>query len=212
MFLLIFCLAAAGIPAVACAAESGGLAMAMPWWAWPVILFVVCFLLGVVSVLAGIGGGVLFVPVVGGFFPFGMDFVRGAALVMGVAGTLSASPRLLKQGLADLRLALPVALVASSSAIAGAMIGLLLPPDVVHVTLGVTILAIVVILCLTRRTDYPEVPKADALSAALRISDTSSSMASPRECSTAAGRIAESCCPPGNPPPPSTSSSNRWAG
>jgi len=29
---------------------------------WPLALFVVTFLLGIVAVLAGIGGGVLFVP------------------------------------------------------------------------------------------------------------------------------------------------------
>ena len=27
------------------------------WWVWPLALFVVCFLLGIVSVPAGVGGG-----------------------------------------------------------------------------------------------------------------------------------------------------------
>lgn len=153
----------------AAAASAGVAATGAPWWVWPLLLLAVCFLLGVVSVLAGVGGGVLFVPIVGGFFPFGLDFVRGAALVMGVAGTLSAGPRLLRQGLADFRLAAPLALVASCSSMAGAMIGLLLPEDVANIALGVTILAIVVILLLTRNPEYPEVPEADALSQALRI-------------------------------------------
>src|SRR5688500_990268 len=34
-----------------------------PWWFWVVALFAVTFLLGVLSVVAGIGGGVLFVPI-----------------------------------------------------------------------------------------------------------------------------------------------------
>src|SRR5436190_760695 len=54
----------------------------MPWWAWPILLFAITFLLGVISVVAGIGGGVLFVPIVGSFFPFHLDFVRGAGLVL----------------------------------------------------------------------------------------------------------------------------------
>jgi len=41
----------------------------LPWWGWPLSLFVVCFFLGIVAVPAGVGGGVLFVPIVGGFFP-----------------------------------------------------------------------------------------------------------------------------------------------
>ena len=32
------------------------------------------------------GGGVLFVPIVGGFFPFNIDFVRGAGLLVALAG------------------------------------------------------------------------------------------------------------------------------
>lgn len=49
----------------------------LPWWAWSLILFVLTFILGIVAVLGGVGGGVLFVPIVGGFFPFNLNFVRG---------------------------------------------------------------------------------------------------------------------------------------
>ena len=44
-----------------------------PWWFWPVVLFVFCFVLGIIAVLAGVGGGVLYVPLVSGFFPFHLD-------------------------------------------------------------------------------------------------------------------------------------------
>ncbi|MCK5836258.1 MAG: hypothetical protein KAH09_03240, partial [Desulfobacula sp.] len=33
-----------------------------PWWYWPIILFVFCFGLGILAVMAGVGGGVLYVP------------------------------------------------------------------------------------------------------------------------------------------------------
>jgi hypothetical protein len=130
---------------------------------------VVTFLLGIVAVLGGVGGGVLFVPIIGGFFPFHLDFVRGAGLMVALAGALAAGPGLLKKGLADLRLAFPVALIASSCAIVGAMIGLALPTNVVQTALGATILGIVAIMFMAKKSDYPEVPKADALSTALRI-------------------------------------------
>ena len=141
----------------------------MPWWAWPAILFVVSFGLGIVAVLGGVGGGVLFVPIVGGFFPFHLDFVRGAGLLVALSGALAAGPGLLKKGMADLRLALPVALIASSCAIVGAMIGLALPTKIVQIALGATILGIVGIMLIAKKSEYPEVPKADNLSTALRI-------------------------------------------
>ncbi len=151
-------------PAAAAAASS------TPWWVWPLVLFIVTFLLGIVAVLGGVGGGVLFVPIIGGFFPFHLDFVRGAGLLVALAGALAAGPGLLKKGMADLRLSLPVALIASSCAIVGAMIGLALPANVVNIALGATILGIVLIMLLAKKSEYPDVRQADNLSTALRIS------------------------------------------
>ncbi len=117
----------------------------MPWWFWPLALFVCCFILGVLAVPAGVGGGVLFVPIVGGFFPFHMDFVRGTGLMVALAGALAAGPGLLRSGMASLRLSMPLVLLASGASIVGAMAGLAMPADVVQVALGTTILGIVVL-------------------------------------------------------------------
>ena len=148
-------------------AETLSLASTAPWWAWPLALFVVCFLLGVVAVPAGVGGGVLFVPIVSGFFPFHLDFVRGAGLLVALAGALAAAPRLLDSGLANLRLGLPLALVASVSSIGGAMLGLALPAATVQVALGATILGIVAIMATVRNSEYPAVATPDRLSVLL---------------------------------------------
>ncbi len=140
-----------------------------PWWVWPLVLFIVTFILGIVAVLGGVGGGVLFVPIIGGFFPFHLDFVRGAGLLVALAGALAAGPGLLKKGMAYLRLALPVALIASACAIVGAILGLALPTNVIQIALGITILGIVAIMIIARKSDYPDVKEADTLSSALRI-------------------------------------------
>ncbi|MBI4844360.1 MAG: sulfite exporter TauE/SafE family protein [Nitrospirae bacterium] len=145
-------------------------ASTVAWWVWPLTLLIVTFVLGIVAVLGGVGGGVLFVPIVGGFFPFNLDFVRGAGLLVALAGALAAGPGLLKRNLASLRLALPVALIASSAAIVGAMIGLALPQNVVQTLLGATILFIVLIMAVAKKSDFPHVEKPDALSQSLAIS------------------------------------------
>ncbi len=44
------------------------------WWYWPLILLILSFVLGVFAVMAGVGGGVLYVPIVSGFLPFHLDF------------------------------------------------------------------------------------------------------------------------------------------
>jgi len=139
------------------------------WWFYPLILFFLSFLLGVFAVLAGVGGGVLYVPIVSGFLPFHLDFVRGAGLIVALAGALAAGPGLLKSGMANLRLAIPMALIASTCAIFGAMIGLALPTNIVQTMLGATILGIVLLMIRAKKSVFPNVPKPDALSQALRI-------------------------------------------
>jgi uncharacterized membrane protein YfcA len=144
-------------------------AAATPWWVWPAALFAVSFLIGIVGVLAGVGGGVLFVPIVGGFFPFHLDFVRAAGLLLALSGALSAAPRLLRSGMASMRLAMPLAFVGSITSIAGALLGLALPTAFVQTALGVTILAIVLLMWRAKKSEYPDVPAPDALGAALRL-------------------------------------------
>jgi uncharacterized protein len=148
------------------AAES---ASSLPWWVWPAALFAACFLMGIVAVPAGIGGGTLFVPIVGGFFPFHLDFVRGAGLLVALASALAAGPMLLRGGLASLRLALPLALLASASSIGGAMLGLALPAAAVQTALGAIVLGIVALMLLAGKSEYPQVAQPDALSSALRL-------------------------------------------
>ncbi len=141
----------------------------MPWWAWPIILFFFCFFLGIIAVMAGVGGGVLFVPLVSGFFPFHLDFVRGAGLLVALAGALAAGPGLLKRNLASLRLALPVALIASSCAIVGAILGLALPAHIVQLALGITIMGIAILLLMSKNVENPQISKQDAIGLALGI-------------------------------------------
>jgi len=151
------------LPATALAADAAG----APWWLWPIALFAVTFLLGIAAVLGGIGGGVLFVPIVGGFFPFHLDFVRGAGLLLAVSGALAAGPALLRSGLASLRLAMPLALVGSIASIFGALAGLALPTAVVQAALGVVILLIALVMWRAGNSDRPHVAAPDALGEAL---------------------------------------------
>jgi hypothetical protein len=141
------------------------------WWGfWPITLFVMTFVMGILAAMAGVGGGVLFVPIVSGFCPFHLDFVRGTGLLVAMSGALAAGPGFLRMNLANLRLAMPVALIASTCAIIGAMVGLALPTNVVQTALGASILGICVLMIRAKKSTFPVVPRADRLSQALGIS------------------------------------------
>jgi len=123
--------------------------LAEAWWFWPLALFALTFLFGIVAVLAGVGGGVLFVPIIGGFFPFHLDYVRAAGLILALTGSLSATPALLRSGTASLRLAMPLALIGSVMSIVGALVGFALPVQAMQTALGLIILAITALMLLS---------------------------------------------------------------
>ena len=144
-----------------------------PWWALPLALFIGTSALGVLAVLAGVGGSVLFVPLVSGFVPFmHIDFVRGAGLMVALSGALSAGPRLLRGNLVNLRLALPVSLMASAGAIVGALVGLALPATLVQIFLGCVILMMAVIMTVFKTGDVDPTRPKDRLATWLGISST----------------------------------------
>jgi uncharacterized protein len=167
MFIVMSC------PVVASATEAmTASAASKPWWFWPIVLFFFCLILGILAVMAGVGGGVLYVPLVSGFFPFHIDFVRGIGLMVALAGALAAGPGLLRRNLANLRLALPVALIASSCSIAGAILGLYLSrlnPNLIQACLGATIVGIAFLLLFSKNTEKPVVTKQDAIGLALGL-------------------------------------------
>lgn len=161
------------VPALA-ANSTTAAASQTQWWIWPVLLFVSTFLMGIVAVLGGVGGGVLFTPIVGSFFPFGSNFVKAAGLLVALSGSVAAGPALLKKGLADLRLAMPVALTASIGSILGAQIGIYVSQlpggkEFMNIALGVVVFGIVIVMLMAKKSDFPEVEKADKLSSILRI-------------------------------------------
>ena len=165
----VFVMVLLALATPAFAADSVVPASSLPWWFWPLALFMTCFFIGIVAVPAGIGGGTLFVPIIGGFFPFHLDFVRGAGLLVALASALAAGPMLLRGGLSSLRLALPLALLASMSSIVGALLGLALPASVIQTALGMIVLGIVTLMLFSKKSEFPHVAQPDRLSSALGI-------------------------------------------
>jgi uncharacterized membrane protein YfcA len=153
------------VAAPAFAAEGAATA----WWAWPLSLFVVTFVLGVIAVVAGVGGGVLFVPIVGGLFPFHLDFVRATGLLLALSGAMSAGPSLLRSGMASLRLAMPLALAGSIASVGGALLGFALPTRWLQTALGATIIGIAVLMWRAKGSLHPHVESSDALGTRLAL-------------------------------------------
>ncbi len=156
---------------ISMAATSG--VISVPVIYWPISLFILTFAIGILAPMAGVGGGVMFVPLVSATYPFHIDFVRGAGLMMAFTNALSASPKFLRQGLASLRIALPVVLTATITAIIGALIGLYITAAFpngkyyIKIALGGILFFILAVMILSKRVEFPEVKYVDRLSRVL---------------------------------------------
>ena len=153
------------------AAKDGGL----PWWTWPLILFGFTFIIGLIAPMSGVGGGVLFVPLSTAFFPFSVDFIRGAGLIMALTSALSSSPQLIRKGLANIKVMAPVVCVSMVTSILGGIVGLWItnafPSGKYYITmaLGLVLFVIFVVMLTSKRVEFPEVKEQDGLSSALGL-------------------------------------------
>ncbi len=147
----------------------------LAWWAWPLIMLGFTFLIGLIAPMSGVGGGVLFVPLVTAFFPFNVDFVRGAGLIVALSSALSSSPQLIRSGLASLKVTAPTVVVSMITAVLGGVAGLWVTgssPDGQHyvtLALGVILLFIFGVMALSKRVEYPEVEEQGPIAASLGL-------------------------------------------
>ncbi len=146
-------------------------------WATMGALFILGLLIGTAAVVAGVGGGVMFVPLASALFAIHVDFIRGAGLMVALVGAIAAAPVLLQRRLSRARISVPLALAGSAGSILGARIGLRVPENAIMVALGVLMLGVaaqtIIQAVRARGTDAapdagaPEPPVRPSLSARL---------------------------------------------
>lgn len=113
-------------------------------------------MIGVVAVLGGVGGAVLFVPLVSSILPIHIDLVRGTGLFVAFAGALSAAPVTLNRSLSRISVAVPFALSASLGSILGAVVGVGLEARTVKLWLGILLFFVVIVTAVTTRRLAPD--------------------------------------------------------
>tara|TARA_B110000503_G_scaffold6590_1_gene9014 strand:- start:1248 stop:2252 length:1005 start_codon:yes stop_codon:yes gene_type:complete len=133
--------------------------------------FVLSVAIAIIAVIAGIGGGVIFTPIVLGFTSLDSLVVRATGLVVAMfSGLISAAP-LLKQGLVDIRLVYICALPTVIGGLLGALMAFQLASVMgpgsdafVRVLLGLLLLGVAVLFITGGgRHDYPKASRLTGL-------------------------------------------------
>jgi len=143
------------------------------------LMFLACILIGFVAVLAGVGGGVLFTPLMMAFTTVNPDIVRATGLAIATMSSLMSSKPYLSRNIANFRLALFSAIPYTIFAIIGSIIGLHitavlgnLGKNLIRFSLGILVLFIALLFVIKgKRVEWPNAPenKHDALANTLGL-------------------------------------------
>lgn len=136
------------------------------------VFLIICIIIGIVAVLGGVGGGVVFTPLMMGFTPFDTYIIRATGLFVAMAGALVAARPFLRRGLANVRLLFFAAVPYSTFAVIGALLAGYVKAAMgevgdyyVKLTLGILVIGIALLILFGgKRVEYPEVKKVDRFS------------------------------------------------
>ncbi len=134
-----------------------------------ILFLVISIFIGIVAVLAGVGGGVIFTPLMMGFTPIDGLIIRGTGLFVAMAGALVAARPFLRRGLANIRLLYFAAVPYSASAVTGALLAVYIKQTMgvtgeafVRLSLGSLVILIAMLFIFAGgRIEYPEIRKVD---------------------------------------------------
>ncbi len=134
-----------------------------------ITFFILTTFMGIVAVLAGIGGGVVYTPIMMGFTPINSFVIRGTGLMVAMAGAVVAGKPFLKRGVANIKLLLLTAVTYTGFAVIGALCAGAIRgthgEGIIRLALGVLVLLIVLVFVFAgERVDYPEVWQVDKFS------------------------------------------------
>jgi uncharacterized membrane protein YfcA len=128
---------------------------------FPLFLALFGFSLGFVAPMAGVGGGVLFTPIMMAFTEIDINVIRATGLALAMTTSLFAGSRYLEAGITRLNIVAYNALFITLGSVTGALVGIHLVvaygkfgEGIVRLTFGALIFLVIALLSL-KRTDWP---------------------------------------------------------
>jgi uncharacterized membrane protein YfcA len=145
-----------------------------------VLSFLVSVLIAIVAVIAGVGGGVIFTPLLLAFTSFDTLLIRSTGLVVAMFSGLISSGPLMRKGLADIKIVLLGALPIIIGGMSGSFTAIYLArrlgeqsDGIIRLLLGLMLLSIAaVFISKSSSSDYPTLKKSESFSQFLKLRKT----------------------------------------
>lgn len=139
--------------------------------------FLLSVAIALISVIAGIGGGVIFTPIMLAFTGINSVVVRGTGLIVAMFSGLISTGIFIRKGLANYRMCLILTLCQGFGALAGAALAIkaaagagALGEGLMRAGLGLILIAIAVYFLVGgKKLEFPEVGRVDRFTSSLRL-------------------------------------------
>ena len=145
-----------------------------------IISFIVSSVIAIVAVIAGVGGGVIFTPLLLAFTSFDTLLIRSTGLVVAMFSGLISTGPLMKKGLADIKLVMLGSIPVIFGGMSGSWMAIYLSNNfgqksdgIVRLSLGLLLILIAFIFITNNgKSDYPKQKSIDLLASKLKLRKT----------------------------------------
>ena len=132
-------------------------------------IFAVSIAAGLIGALAGVGGGILVIPVLTIGFGVDIRLAVGASIVSVIATSSGAAAAYVRDRMTDMRVGMFLELATTTGAVCGALLSAVVAPAFLYVLLGVVLLASAGIQVARLGEETPPTSAPSALAARLRL-------------------------------------------
>ena len=147
---------------------------------WLLGFFLVSFSLAVVSVIAGIGGGVIFVPVMMAFTPVNSIVIRATGLIVAMFSGLMSTGIFMKKGLGNLKMCITLTVSQGLGVLIGAQAAITLAnalgdsgEGVIRIILGCVLVSVAVYFFTGgKKLEWPNIQNVDSITKWMKLDHT----------------------------------------
>jgi uncharacterized membrane protein YfcA len=147
---------------------------------WLLAFFLISFAIAMVAVIAGIGGGVIFTPVMMAFTPVNSVVIRATGLIVAMFSGLISTGIFMKKNLGNFKLCITLTVSQGLGALFGAQFAILAANSfgdagegIIRIILGIILVAVAVYFFVGgKKLEWPNIQKVDAITKWMRLEHT----------------------------------------
>ena len=147
---------------------------------WLIAFFLISFAIAMVAVVAGIGGGVIFTPIMMAFTPVDSVIIRATGLIVAMFSGLISTGIFMKKGLGHFKMCITLTVSQGTGSLMGAQFAIIAATafgdtgeGVIRILLGCILIGVAIYFVLGgKKLEWPNIQNVDALTKWMKLDHT----------------------------------------